>query len=115
MEESNPANTDEQSSDDSCWCHRNPTRPAGIGSAEPGTTEEVGLEEFCCNNSQNHEEKESFVSEGVKAIVYPVKDVAQAKKLYSTLWGVDPLYDEPYYVGFSIGGLDTGLDPHGHS
>ena len=55
------------------------------------------------------------MSEGVKAIIHPVKDIAQAKKLYSMLWGVDHLYDEPYYVGFSIGGLDTGLDPHGHS
>ena len=51
------------------------------------------------------------MSEGVKAIIYPVKDVVQARKLYSTLCGVDPLYDEPYDVGFSIGGLDTGLDP----
>jgi len=55
------------------------------------------------------------MSEGVKAIIHPVKDVAQAKKLYSTLWGVDPSLDEPYYVGFSVGGLDTGLDPHGYS
>ena len=71
----------------------------------------MGLEEFCCNNSQNHEEKEFFMSEGVKAIIYPVKDVVQARKLYSTLCGVDPLYDEPYYVGFSVEAWTRALIP----
>ncbi len=23
--------------------------------------------------------------------------------------------DQPYYVGFKVGGLDVGLDPNGHS
>ena len=54
------------------------------------------------------------MTEGMQAIIYPVKDIAQAKKLYSTLLGVDPSMDEAYYVGFRVGGLDVGLDPHGH-
>ena len=54
------------------------------------------------------------MSEGMKAIIYPVKDLAQAETLYSSLLGVDPSMDEAYYVGFRIGSLDVGLDPHGH-
>lgn len=55
------------------------------------------------------------MTEGVKTIIYPVKDLARAKTLYSKLLGVEPVMDEAYYVGFNIGGQDIGLDPHGHS
>lgn len=27
--------------------------------------------------------------------------------------GFGPYFDEPYYVGFSVGGYELGLDPHG--
>lgn len=55
------------------------------------------------------------MNEGVKTIIYPVKDLAGARKLYSTLLGVEPYGDQPYYVGFNVGGQDIGLDPNGHS
>jgi predicted enzyme related to lactoylglutathione lyase len=55
------------------------------------------------------------MTEGIKTIIYPVKDIAQAKKLYSEFLGVEPYVDEPYYVGFKVGGQEIGLDPHGHS
>jgi predicted enzyme related to lactoylglutathione lyase len=51
----------------------------------------------------------------MRTVIYPVKDLAQAKQLYGKLLGVEPSMDEPYYVGFSVGGQDVGLDPHGHS
>jgi predicted enzyme related to lactoylglutathione lyase len=54
------------------------------------------------------------MTEGVKTIIYPVKDLAKAKTLYSTLLGVKPYGDESYYVGFNVGGQDIGLDPNGH-
>jgi predicted enzyme related to lactoylglutathione lyase len=54
------------------------------------------------------------MTSGAKTVTYPVKDLAQAKKLYSTLLGVDPYMDEPYYVAFNAGGHDIGLDPNGH-
>ncbi len=47
-------------------------------------------------------------------IVYPVKNLAQAKALYSKLLGVDPYVDEPYYVGFRTSDQELGLDPNGH-
>ncbi len=51
----------------------------------------------------------------VRTIVYPVKDLAQAKELYSTLLGVKPYADAPYYVGFRLGDQEIGLDPNGHN
>jgi predicted enzyme related to lactoylglutathione lyase len=55
------------------------------------------------------------MTSGLRTVIYPVKDLARAKKLYSRLLGVQPTTDEPYYVGFSVGGQDVGLDPNGHS
>jgi predicted enzyme related to lactoylglutathione lyase len=54
------------------------------------------------------------MNKGVKSIVYPVKDAAQAKVFFRTLFGIDPYVDNPYYVGFKVGDLDIGLDPNGH-
>jgi predicted enzyme related to lactoylglutathione lyase len=55
------------------------------------------------------------MTEVVKTIIYPVKDLAQARTLYGKLLNVEPYMDAPYYVGFSIEGQDIGLDPNGHS
>jgi predicted enzyme related to lactoylglutathione lyase len=56
------------------------------------------------------------VTEGVNTIIYPVKDLAKAKKVYSALLGaIPPNMDQPYYVGFNVGGQDIGLDPNGHA
>jgi predicted enzyme related to lactoylglutathione lyase len=55
------------------------------------------------------------MTEGMKTIIYPVKDIARAKALYGALLGVKPYMDEPYYVAFKAGGQDVGLDPRGHA
>ena len=55
------------------------------------------------------------MTSGMKTIMYPVKDLAAAKLLYGALLGVEPVMDEPYYVGYEVDGQDVGLDPHGHS
>jgi hypothetical protein len=55
------------------------------------------------------------VTSGLKTVIFPVKDLAQAKTLYGTLLGVAPSMDEAYYVQFNVGGQEVGLDPHGHS
>lgn len=54
------------------------------------------------------------MNHGLKTIIYPVKNAASAKKLYTRLLGVDPIMDEAYYVGFRAGDQDIGLDPNGH-
>jgi predicted enzyme related to lactoylglutathione lyase len=54
------------------------------------------------------------MNNGITTIIYPVKDVEQAKKLFNALLGTAPIMDEAYYVGYQVNGQDIGLDPHGH-
>ncbi len=56
----------------------------------------------------------TFLNQGIKTVVYPVTDVAQAKATFQKLLGVEPYADSPYYVGFKVGSMDIGLDPNGH-
>ncbi len=55
------------------------------------------------------------MNQGVKTVIYPVKDIARAKALFRELLGVEPYADAPYYVGFKVGDQDIGLDPNGHT
>lgn len=55
------------------------------------------------------------MTSGIKTVIYPVRDLDRAKAMFTTLLGVAPYIDEAYYVGFSVGDQQIGLDPHGHS
>ena len=55
------------------------------------------------------------MTSGMNTIIYPVSDIAAAKKLFETLLGTAPYADEAYYVGFKVDGQDVGLDPNGHA
>lgn len=55
------------------------------------------------------------MTDGIKTVLYPVKDLAKAKIIFKGLLGLEPYMDEPYYVGFKVDGQDIGLDPNGHS
>lgn len=55
------------------------------------------------------------MSAGVTTVIYPVSDLAAARRVFVTMLGVEPNMDEPYYVNFSVNGQDIGLDPHGHN
>ena len=55
------------------------------------------------------------MDQGIRTVIYPVKDIAQAKTLYSQLLGIEPFMDEAYYVGFKVGDQEIGLDPNGHN
>ena len=52
------------------------------------------------------------MNKGIKIIIYPVKDMTQAKTLFSKFLGVEPYADQPYYVGFKIDDQDIGLVPN---
>jgi len=54
------------------------------------------------------------MNQGMKTVIYPVKDIAKAKPLFSELLGVEPYAAEAYYVGFRVGDQEIGLDPNGH-
>ncbi len=49
---------------------------------------------------------------GLRTAIYAAPDLEQAKIWYTTFLGVAPYFDEPFYVGFNVGGYELGLDPH---
>ncbi len=53
------------------------------------------------------------MDQGIKLLVYPVKDLTRAKTLYSKFLGTEPYAEAPYYVGFRAGDQEIGLDPNG--
>lgn len=50
---------------------------------------------------------------GLRTAIYPVADLTQAKQWYEQVLGVKPYFDQPFYVGFSVGGFELGLLPNG--
>jgi len=48
---------------------------------------------------------------GLRTVIYHVNDLDQAKAWYSSALGIEPYFDQPYYVGFNVGGYELGLDP----
>lgn len=48
---------------------------------------------------------------GLRTAVYYVTDVARARDWYSSVLGIEPYFDEPFYVGFNVGGYELGLHP----
>jgi predicted enzyme related to lactoylglutathione lyase len=50
---------------------------------------------------------------GLRTAIYPVKDLAAAKAWYSQVLGQAPYFDQPFFVGFSVGGFELGLLPAG--
>jgi predicted enzyme related to lactoylglutathione lyase len=48
------------------------------------------------------------------SIVHPVRDLDAAKAIHTALLGTGPHTDQPYYVGFNVGGVEIGLNPRGH-
>jgi predicted enzyme related to lactoylglutathione lyase len=55
------------------------------------------------------------MTQGVKTIIYPAPDLERAKAVFMALVGTGPTTDAPYYVGFTIGDQQIGLDPGGHT
>ncbi|MCX5077906.1 glyoxalase [Streptomyces sp. NBC_00424] len=55
----------------------------------------------------------SSSTQGMKTVLHPVSDLAQAKVVYAALLGVAPQTDGPHYVGFEAAGQHIGLLPGG--
>jgi len=49
--------------------------------------------------------------QGLRTVVYFVTDLQRAKAWYTELLGAPPYFDEPFYVGFNVGGYELGLHP----
>lgn len=48
---------------------------------------------------------------GLRTAIYQVPDITKAKDWYSKITGTKPYFDEPFYVGFNVGGFELGLVP----
>lgn len=48
---------------------------------------------------------------GLRTVVYKTQDLGKAKNWYADLFQTQPYFDEPFYVGFNIGGYELGLLP----
>ena len=51
---------------------------------------------------------------GMNIVIFPVRNIDRAKPVYTTLLGIEPYMDQPYYVGYRPGDQEIGLDPSGH-
>lgn len=51
--------------------------------------------------------------QGLRTVIYQVDDLQRAKDWYSSVLDIKPYFDEPFYVGFNVGGYELGLDPNG--
>jgi predicted enzyme related to lactoylglutathione lyase len=49
--------------------------------------------------------------QGLRTVIYKVDDLENAKEWYSKVVGFGPYFDQPFYVGFNVGGFELGLDP----
>src|ERR1700757_3628424 len=50
---------------------------------------------------------------GLRSAIYPIPELAEGRDWYARVLGTPPYFDEPFYVGFSVGGFELGLIPDG--
>jgi predicted enzyme related to lactoylglutathione lyase len=50
---------------------------------------------------------------GLRTVKYPTPDLGAARAWYSQVFGCEPYFDQPFYVGFAVGGFELGLVPDG--
>jgi predicted enzyme related to lactoylglutathione lyase len=48
---------------------------------------------------------------GLRTVIYPAPDLAAATAWWTTFLGAGPYFEEPFYVGFEVGGYELGLLP----
>ena len=53
----------------------------------------------------------STLLQGLRTVIYPAPDLEASKAWWSALLGIAPYFDQPFYVGFNVGGYELGLLP----
>jgi predicted enzyme related to lactoylglutathione lyase len=48
---------------------------------------------------------------GLRTAIYRTPDLAEGKRWYMKVLGFAPYFDQPFYVGFNVGGYELGLLP----
>jgi len=49
---------------------------------------------------------------GLRTVIYNTPELGTAKAWYSAVLGIEPYFDQPFYVGYNVGGYELGLDPN---
>lgn len=49
---------------------------------------------------------------GLRTVCYPAPELHKTRDWYTQALGFPPYFDEPFYVGFNVGGYELGLDPN---
>lgn len=49
--------------------------------------------------------------QGLRTVIYFVKDLEKSKAWYSGIFNKPPYFDEPFYVGYNVEGFELGLRP----
>ena len=55
--------------------------------------------------------KEKRMFQGLRTVIYHVDNLEKAKAWYTDALGIKPYFEQPFYVGFNVGGFELGLDP----
>ncbi|HTL68288.1 MAG TPA: VOC family protein [Lacunisphaera sp.] len=50
---------------------------------------------------------------GLRAVTYRAADLAAGKAWFARAFSLTPYFDEPFYVGYNVGGFELGLSPDG--
>lgn len=48
---------------------------------------------------------------GLRTVIYPAPDLDAARSWWVAQTGVEPYFDQPFYVGFDVAGYELGLLP----
>jgi predicted enzyme related to lactoylglutathione lyase len=48
---------------------------------------------------------------GLRTIIYPAPDLHASKAWYTNVLGIEPYFDQPFYVGYQVAGYELALDP----
>jgi predicted enzyme related to lactoylglutathione lyase len=49
--------------------------------------------------------------QGLRTVIYPAPDLQAARAWYEKVLERAPYFDQPFYVGFAVGGFELGLMP----
>ena len=51
--------------------------------------------------------------QGLRTVIYPVTQLPEATEWYRRVLEKAPYFEQPFYVGFEVGGFELGLSPDG--
>lgn len=48
---------------------------------------------------------------GLRTAIYRTPDLEAGKRWYTKVLGAAPYFDQPFYVGYNVGGYELGAEP----